>query len=264
MTTATAVPAKVHGRISGHEAAVTVPYGPSAPAPTRLGPLLCVCGLAGGVGVTTLAYLIARAAARQLPDPVLVADTGGPSGGLAACAGVEVPRSLAELAEQLADGAPLGAGIYATGRDGLRVLATGPEFASRCHDNALRELVADAREAHGLTVIDCGTLACEADQIVAADATHVAWMLNATASAVECGRRVLEAAPRTAAKQLIVAHNDIHQTRAPLRKLRRLAAERQALLVLVPHLTRLESGGIETCADEAQVPVQAILGALTR
>ena len=164
--------------------------------------------------------------------------------------------SLGELAEQLAVGAPLGAGIYGTGRDGLRVLAAGPEFSSRCHGNALRELVADAREAHGLTVIDCGTLACEAEQIVAANATHLAWMLNATASGVERGRRVLAAAPRTAAKELIVARNDINQTRAPLRQLRRLAAERQAPLVLVPHLTRLESGGIETCTDEAQVPVQ--------
>jgi MinD-like ATPase involved in chromosome partitioning or flagellar assembly len=264
MTAATAEPAKVHGRISGHQTAVDGPYRPSAPAPARLCPLLSVCGLAGGVGVTTLAYLIARAAARQFPDPVLVADTGGPSGGLAACAGVEVPRSLGELAEQLADGAPLGAGIYGTGRDGLRVLAAGPEFAPRCYGNALRELVADAREAHGLTVIDCGTLVGEADQIVAADATHVAWMLNVTASGVERGRRVLDAAPRTAAKELIVARNNINQTRAPLRKLRRLAAERRALLVLMPHLARWESCGIESCADEAQVPVQAILGALRR
>ena len=63
-------------------------------APARLGPLLAVCGLAGGAGVTTLSYLIALAAVRQWTDPVLVADTGGPSGGLAACAGVEVERSL--------------------------------------------------------------------------------------------------------------------------------------------------------------------------
>ena len=146
----------------------------------------------------------------------------------------------------------------------MRVLAAGPEFASRCRDDKLHELVADAREAHGLTVIDCGTLAREADQIVAADATHIAWMLSATGNGVERGRRVLEAAPRTVAKELIVARNDINQTRAPLRELRRLAAERRALLVLMPHLTRLESGGIESCADEAQVPVQAILGALRR
>jgi hypothetical protein len=264
MTAATTEPANVHGRISGHEAAVNSHPRRSVPVPARLGPLLSVCGLAGGVGVTTLAYLIALAAARQLPDPVLVADTGGPSGGLAACAGVEVPRSLGELAEQLADGAPLGAGIYGTGRDGLRVLAAGPEFSSRCHANAVRELVVDAREAHGLTVVDCGTLACEADQIVAADATHVAWMLNVSDSGVERGRRVLEAAPWTAAKELIVARNDVRQARAPLRQLRRLAAERHAPVVLVPHFTRLESSGIATCADEAAVPVQAILGALRR
>jgi len=84
------------------------------------------------------------------------------------------------------------------------------------------------------------------------------------AACAERGRRVLDAAPRTAAKELIVARNNINQTRAPLRKLRRLAAERRALLVLMPHLTRLESGGIQACADEAQVPVQAILGALRR
>lgn len=66
-------------------------------APPRLGPLLAVCGLTGGAGVTTLSYLIALAAARERADPVLVADMGGPSGGLAACAGVEV-EALAERA----------------------------------------------------------------------------------------------------------------------------------------------------------------------
>lgn len=264
MTAATAEPATVHERIADHEQAVIGSYRRSAPAPARLGPLLSVCGLAGGVGVTTLAYLIALAAARQWPDPVLVADTGGPSGGLAMFAGVELPRSLGELAKQLAAGAPLGPGIFGVGQHGVRVLAAGPEFASRCRDDKVKELVADAREVHGLTVIDCGTLAREADQIVAADATHIAWMLSATGNGVERGRRVLEAAPRTVAKELIVARNDINQTRAPLRELRRLAAERGALLVLMPHLTRLESSGIEATADEAQVPVQAILGALRR
>jgi Flp pilus assembly CpaE family ATPase len=152
-----------------------------AVAPARLGPLLAVCGLAGGAGVTTLSYLIALAAVRQWTDPVLVADTGGPSGGLAACAGVEVERSLSELAQQLAAGVPLGAGIYATGRDGLRVLATGPEFFSRPGDDQVRRLLAHARAAHGLTVIDCGTLARAAEQTAAAAATHLAWVLTAGA-----------------------------------------------------------------------------------
>ena len=172
-----------------------------AATPVRLGPLLAVCGLAGGAGVTTLSYLIALAAVRQSSDPVLVADTGGPSGGLAACAGVEVPRSLAELAEQLAAGVQLGGGIYATGLDGLRVLATGPEFSSpRADDDQIRELLADGREAHGPTVIDCGALARNAEQTAAAAATHIAWVLTATTDGVVRGRRVLEAAPRRLAR----------------------------------------------------------------
>ena len=233
-------------------------------APARVGPMLAVCGLAGGAGVTTLCYLIALAGARQWTDPVLVADTGGPSGGLAACAGVEVERSLGELAQQLAAGGPLGAGIYATGRDGLRVLATGPEFSSRPADDQVESFLAHAREAHGLTVIDCGTLARQAEQAAAAAATHVAWVLTATSSGVRRGLPVLEAAPAMSGTELVVARNDIRQASAPLRQLRRIAAERRAPLVLVPHLGGLEAGRFDACAGAAQIPVQAILGALRR
>ncbi|MGO9751959.1 MAG: hypothetical protein ACLP8S_21710 [Solirubrobacteraceae bacterium] len=233
-------------------------------APARVGPMLAVCGLAGGAGVTTLSHLVALAAVRQWTDPVLVADTGGPSGGLAACAGVEVERSLGELAQQLAAGVPLGGGIYATGRDGLRILATGPEFSSRPADQHVESLLVHAREAHGLTVIDCGTLARAAEQTVAAAATHIAWVLTATAHGVRRGARVLEAAPPMAGKELIVARNDIRQASAPLRELRRIAAERRSPLVLVPHLAGLDAGRLDACAEAAQIPVQAILGALRR
>src|SRR5262249_36758992 len=111
-----------------------------------VGPLLAVCGLAGGGGGTTLAYLIAWAAARTWADPVLVADTGGPSGALAVCAGVEVQCSFGQLADQLAAGVALSGGIYATGRDGLRILASGPEFQSARTDEHVRQLLAHARE----------------------------------------------------------------------------------------------------------------------
>jgi MinD-like ATPase involved in chromosome partitioning or flagellar assembly len=235
-----------------------------AAAAVSLGPLLAVCGLAGGAGVTTLSYLIALAAVRQWTDPVLVADTGGPSGSLAACAGVEVPRSLGELADQLAAGVPLGGGVYATGRDGLRVLATGPEFSSRPADDEVVSLLAHAREAHGLTVIDCGTLTRNAEQTAAAAATHLAWVLTATAHGIGRGLRVLEAAPPMAGKELIVARNDVRQASAPLRQLRRVAAERRAPVILVPHLAGLDSGRLDTCAEAAQIPVQAILGTLRR
>ena len=128
----------------------------------------------------------------------------------------------------------------------------------------MTRLLAHAREAHGLTVIDCGTLTRAAEQTAAAAATHLAWVLTATTHGVRRGRRVLEAAPPMAGKELIVARNDVRQPSAPLRQLRRIAAERRAPLVLVPHLAGLERGEVDACAEAAQIPVQAILGALRR
>ncbi len=232
--------------------------------PVRLGPLLAVCGLTGGAGVTTLAYLVALAAAEQDDGPVLVADTGGPTGGLAALAGVETPHSLPELTVQLAAGRPLGGGVYATGRAGVRVLASGPEFCPTRADEQLARLLIYAREAHRLTVVDCGTLARAPDRLALAAATHIAWVLPATADGVSRARRVLDAAPATAATQLVIGRRDPRQSKAPLRELRRIAAERPAPLVLVPHLPGLEPGRLDGARRAAQVPVQAILGALGR
>jgi len=240
------------------------PVSSTQEAPVRLGPLLAACGLAGGSGVTTLVYLVALAASQHSSEPVLVADTGGPSGGLAAIAGVEAPRSLPELAAHLAAGLPLLGGLYATGLSDLRVLATGPEFTSTCAHEQLTRLLADAREAHGLTVIDCGTLAREVDQATASVATHVAWIMPATAHGASRARRVLDAAPRLSGRELIVARCDARQAKAPLRELRRIAGERRAPLVLIPHLPGLEATKPDRAVDAAQVPVQAILGALRR
>jgi hypothetical protein len=232
--------------------------------PARLAPLLAVCGISGGAGTTSLTYLIALAAARALAEPVLVADTGGPSGRLAALAGVQAPRSLPELASKLDAGFPVLGGVYATGQSGLRVLATGPEFTSCCARGTLDRVLRDAREAHGLTVIDCATLAREVDQLVAAAATHIAWVMPATEHGVSCAAQVLEAAPQMAGKQLLIGRHDIHQPKAPLRELRRIATDRRVPLVLVPHLRALEAGAPERAIEQAQIPIGAILGALRR
>jgi Flp pilus assembly CpaE family ATPase len=236
----------------------------AAATPVDLGPLLAVCGLTGGAGATTLAYLVALAAAEQDDGPVLVADTGGPSGGLAALAGVATSHSLVELAAQIAGRRPLEGGVYTTGPAGVRVLATGPEFTTTSAHEQLVRLLVDAREAHRLTVIDCGTLARDADRIVLAAATHVAWVLPATKNGIDRGRRVLEAAPAVAARPLIVGRRDVCQSKAPLRELRRIASERPAPLVLVPHLPELESRKPDRAVETAQVPLQAIVGALMR
>jgi hypothetical protein len=230
----------------------------------QLGILLAVCGLVGGAGTTTLAYLIARAAARQGDEPVLLADAGGSSGGLAVFAGVESSRSLPELAGALAMGVPLDGVLYATTRDGVRVIATGPEFGTAAPPTQLRTLLSDARQVHGLTVIDCGTLASELSQTIMAEATHVAWMLPATKHGVELGQRVFAAAPSGRGSQFLVASRDRRQSKAPMRELRRLAGEQRLPLVLVPDLPGLEDGNLPRAVDAAQVSLQAILGALRR
>jgi cellulose biosynthesis protein BcsQ len=261
MPAATDAPTRRPLRLSEDE---TRPSDQQRQTRTELGPLLAVCGLAGGAGATTITYLVALAAARQVNGPVLVADTGGPTGGLATLAGTEAPRSLPELALHLATGLPPTDGIYATGRAGLRVLAAAPDFSSTSDRPQLTGILDDAREAHRLTVIDCGTLGRDVDQAAAAAATHVAWVLPATDRGVMRGEQLLHAAPQMAVRELLVARRDVGRAKPPLKRLRRLAARRHATLVLVPHVSGLERGDVGRALREAQVAIQAIFGATLR
>jgi Flp pilus assembly CpaE family ATPase len=233
-----------------------------AAMPVR-GPLLAVCGLCGGAGASTLAYLVALAAAREGPGLVLVGDTGGPSGGLSHYIRVAAPRSLVEAAELVARGLPTGQ-LVARTSDGLRVLATGPRFALECARDGVELLLDHARERYALTVIDCGTLAREADQVALAKASHVAWVLPATDGAVRRVRGVLEAVNPLRGTELIVARHEERQPKAAVRELRRLAEHRRATLVLAPSLPDLAGGDVDRALDLGQVSLQAIRGVLRR
>jgi len=234
----------------------------SSPASVRRGPLLAVCGLCGGAGASTLAYLTALAAARRDHWAVLVADTGGPTAGISHYAGVRAPRSLTEAAEQVNAGLPTG-GLIATTADGLRVLATSPTLTRTCSRDGVELLLAHARERYTLTVIDCGTLAREADQIALASATHVVWVLPAGAAVR--GRQLLDAiAPHPSGREILVARHEPRDRRRALRELRDLARHRRALLILLPSVPDLATGNADAALETAQIPLQAILGALSR
>ena len=231
---------------------------------TARGPLLAVCGLCGGAGASTLAYLVALAKARERSGSVLVGDTGGPGGGLACYAGVEAPRSLAEVARDAAAGLPVGQ-LVATTEAGVRVLATGPRFTPECAREGIELLLDHARERYALTVIDCGTLAREADQVTLAKASHVAWLLPARASGARRARAVLQAInPYLLGRELIVARRDERERKVPLRELKRLAEYRHAPLVLLPSVPDLAGGDPTDALEVAQVPLQAIQGVLDR
>jgi len=238
-------------------------YAP--PDPRRLtGQLLAVCGLCGGAGASTLAYLIALAEAQERPGSVLVGDTGGPGGGIACYAGVMAPRSLAEVADHVVAGLPVG-DLVATTAEGVRVLATGPRFAVNGARDGIEVLLDHARERYALTVMDCGTLAREADQVALARASHVAWVLPATAGALHRARNVLKVInPYLTGTEILVARNEDRGPKAPIRELRRLAEQRHAPLVLFPSLPDLAIAKAKTALEAAQVSLQAIRGLLSR
>ena len=222
-----------------------------------------MCGLCDGAGTGTLAYLIALYAARSRHGQVLVADTGGPGGEIACYAGAQAPRSLVELAEHVSAGLSAGQ-LVASTREGLRVLATGPRFATGCARDGVGMLLDHARDRYPLTVIDCGTLAREADQIALHKASHVAWALPATASGARRARPVLDAIDPPAASELLAARHDPRERKPPMRELRRLAQQRHATLILFPTLPDLAAGNPDEALEIAQVSLQAIHGALAR
>ena len=114
-------------------------------------------------------------------------------------------------------------------------------------------------------MIDCGTLAREADHVALTQASHVAWVLPATVGGVRRGRPVLEAInPYLLNGELIVARQDERERKAPLSELRRLAERRHATLVLLPTLPDLTTGNTKAALDTAQVSLQAIQGVLAR
>lgn len=241
------------------------PAAPDRPARapvTVRGPLLAVCGLCGGAGTSTLALLVALTVTREGAGPVLVGDTGGPSGGLSWYAGVAAPYSLDEAAEHVASGLPTGQ-LVASTDEGLRVLATEPRIGVKCARDGIELLLDHARERYALTVIDCGTLAREADQVALGKASHVAWVLPA--SGVRRAWQVLKAVhPYPASSELIVARHDERAPKAAIRELRQVAEQRRATLVLFPSVPDLASGKLDRALELAQVPLQAIAGVLGR
>lgn len=228
-------------------------------------PLLAVVGLCGGAGASTLAYLVARSRAEAGGGPVLVGDAGGPTAGLASYAGAESGRSLPELANAIAAGASLADGLFADDVPGLRVIAAGPELETRSDPAGLARLLGDARRAHRLTVIDCGTLGGETESLILNAATHVAWVLPATLSGVRRAGRVLAAAGvEVARREIVVARHDAGGRRAPAEQLSTLAERRAAPLVLMPNIPDLAEREPEAALAAAALTLDAIAGAIRR
>lgn len=239
---------------------------PVAATPARQGGvLLAVCGLCGGAGASTLAYLLGAAVAAPGSAPVLVCDAGEPTAGLSAYANVESLHTLGELADGLSSGRPIREGLFAEARPGLRLIASAPRLHEDADPLAVDALLRDAREEHALTIVDCGGLATAAGRIARESASHLAWVLPATVSGLVRARRMLalyEPDPRQ--RELLVARFDAGGRQPPLAELTELADSRHARLALMPHVPDLGEHPCEQALEEAQVTLEAITSLIRR
>ena len=224
--------------------------------PTRLlafdevgGPLIAVCGLAGGAGTSTLALLLAHEAAAHSGAAILLSEADPLQGGLAALTGRATAQSLIDLARDVAEHkAPAEPFVELEG--GLRLIAAQPRRCAPADADAITGLLAEARAAHGLVIVDCATSWAHNSAILTA-ATQILWTIPATPGGVAraaalLGSDVLPPAGRSQEVLVAIAC----QPRAPVsvRALRRLAGQRCERLVLIPHSDAVARG--EPLVDE--------------
>ena len=224
-----------------------------------LGPLLAVAGLCGGAGASTLAYLVGRYTAEDAKVPVLVCDTGGPTAALAAYSHTEVPQSLPRVANAVAARKRPPGAIFPEDGSGLRVLARRPGLDPNADPDGLARVLLDARAAHSLTIVDCGGLRTETDRQVLALATHVAWVLPATAVGVSRGTAVLSLfQPAESCREALVARHDSAERKPPMKELTALAESRRAPLVLMPSIPDLAQQPVGHALERLALALEAI------
>ena len=207
------------------------------------GPLVAVCGLAGGAGTSTLALTLARHAAAASQAPVLLTEADPLRPGLAALTRRTTPHPLLELARRVADdAAPRETFIEL--QPGLRLVSSQPSDCAASDPDAMRALLDQARAAHGLVIVDCGPSWTAASPILAV-ATHTLWSMPASTVGLARAHAVLDSdvmPPPARSIQVLVAIAHSLRPRASVRALRRLAAERCERLVLIPHSDAAANG----------------------
>jgi MinD-like ATPase involved in chromosome partitioning or flagellar assembly len=225
------------------------------------GPLVAICGLTGGAGTSTLALLVARQAAGDSNAPVLLTEHDAQRPGLAAIAGRATPRPLVALAEDLAnERAPVD--TFAELSDGLRLIAAAPQPAPQVDPTAVHSLLDEARAAHGLVVVDCGTHWTKESPVLDR-ATHIIWTVAATPTAVARASVALDtiAPPPGRAREALAAARLTPGRAVSVRALRRVAAPRCERLVLMPYDERVahDPQHVDECARHALTALGSVL-----
>jgi MinD-like ATPase involved in chromosome partitioning or flagellar assembly len=231
---------------------------------TAYGPLVAICGLCGGAGVSTLSYTLSAAAAERSTQPVFACETSGMTGGLALYARAQPGLSLTEAANQVAAGTPPSA-LVVSSPERVRVLGSRPALVERCDPDGAERIVSEARAAGGLVVLDCGTADHDVDRAALGASSHVLWVIPATASGIARGEQALRLLAEFArGEQALVARLERNEHAAPVSRLAALAARWELELILFPHVEDVAQALVEEAIDEAQVALEAIGAVLRR
>ena len=230
------------------------------------GPVVAVCGLAGGAGTSTLAYLIGRYAAAWSSAPMLVTEVEAAAGGLARITGATSPLTLAEIAGRAASDRPAAGLPFVTLDDGLRLIASPPLAAGAMFEDEVSGVLESAQARHALTVVDCGTLQTPGASGALAAATHVVWTVPHAPWTVEQVTACLlsHVAPVTTAAELLAVVDVRRAARGVGRELRNVAAERCRRLVYVPFDKAIAEGETADPRRQLESSLAAIQTFLSR
>jgi hypothetical protein len=100
---------------------------------------------------------------------------------------------------------------------------------------------------------------------VLAEASHVAWLLPATASGLRRGRRTLDLIGVDPDRpEVLIARHEAGDRVAPIEELAELAATRRAALVLMPHIPDLAEHPADRALAEVEGTMEAVWTVLRR
>ncbi len=226
-----------------------------------LAPLVAVCGIGGGVGTSTLTFLTAMYVQSFASAPILLCDTGGPSASLALLAERESKLSLPQAASAIAADA-LGAPLFVSVTAKLRLIACEPQLDDPPDLDGLDRLLFDARSAHPLTIVDCGTLQRPVERAAAEQASSIVWVAEGSPAGARRAQSALRSLPLNAHKEILAVCASEERDRAVEHELMRAAELRGASLVFVPVLRDAFVGGLDAALGAGQLALEAIRGRL--
>jgi Flp pilus assembly CpaE family ATPase len=225
-------------------------------------PLIAVCGVGGGVGTSTMAFLTAMHVQRFAPSPILLCDTGGPAASLSVLAEKGSQLSLPQAAAAIAADA-LAVPLFVQLSPKLRLIARSPNFDDFLDPGGLTRLLHDARSAHPVTIVDCGSLQRPVERSVAEQASSILWVAHGSPLGARRAHAAMRALSLNAEREILAVRAGEGRDSAAEHELMSAAGLRNASLVFVPTLPEMSRASLGAALQSGHLALEAIRMRLT-